>query len=1012
MNLKEYKKKRALYSRFAEVVKDILEAAIAADPGYHLQQIQTRAKTPESLEKRLTESDQVEASNIEELRNDLAGSRVIFYYNDDVTRFLSSGVIPNNFKILSSKVFHPGDATDANSLYTANHFVVQLDDNRAALPEYAPYAGLKCEIQIQTTLNHAWSATTHDIIYKRAVDGFGSNIMESIESRLAKVMQEYLKPAGYEFQKIQRDHARLLEGKAIYDLNIKDEIVRSANNNERYEVFQRFEANALPLYDREYLEAELDSIYDIIESAIEAAQGVPPQKIETPYGEIEGKTASDILEIAIKAIEYLWPLDASRAFATITTLYLRTSNIKDKERLEKAAASLAGYNLNALQQVGYFVQDVILDHLEKLSPEELDNARRIAINVASQILEPSAESTTSAYRTFTINQAALSGDENLAKVRARAIKLLVSLYKNEYSEEEKKSIISALNNAAKTPHLQYSDKLLSLIYDNTTEVINFFMTLISSGDYEVLESVEEDVSWHYKRANISAENHSAEAFESAQNLRKIATNFRDQLNKDSSYVIYKTLVGYESVFPESWDNEDWGYEKEKPYREQKAIEYVASIKENTQDFWTSMILRCAQTESIDMATFPYFGFFLTELAKTKPDFALGLVDLKNPKLEKFFSSILDGLFKHDREKAIALIRRWLAETKYLGPSIYVFMWNDLPDLSLLEELLQKAIEQENLKALSSLIAVVVRNFKVERKELIQAIILPAIKTFTAHKNPHWIHDVWFMPEMDAAMQLLDANGADIILKNLLLLSKIDFYSERILEKIAKQFPEKVLEFFGSRLVIEREEEHEERYEPIPYNLLDLQKVLGDHPELVLKATLSWDVGDGLFQYRGGRFIKAIFPTVTPELELALANVVNVGNEKEIRAVMAVLSNYKGETPIQNIARSAVKVLPEGSKILNQIWAALLATGVVHGEWGFVEAYKNKYAELESWLEDTDPKVQAFGRKLLDSLQQQINAEIRRTEESVALGKLDYPEEPESSQTDESELANNPDESHS
>ena len=66
---------------------------------YHLQQIQCRAKTIESLEARLSEHGRIDAQNIEEIRNDLAGCRIIFYYNDDVNAFLSSGLVRDNFQV-------------------------------------------------------------------------------------------------------------------------------------------------------------------------------------------------------------------------------------------------------------------------------------------------------------------------------------------------------------------------------------------------------------------------------------------------------------------------------------------------------------------------------------------------------------------------------------------------------------------------------------------------------------------------------------------------------------------------------------------------------------------------------------------------------------------------------------------------------------------------------------------------------------------------------------------------
>jgi ppGpp synthetase/RelA/SpoT-type nucleotidyltranferase len=235
MNLQEYQQKRELYGQFAETVRKILSAAIEGSSyKYHLQQIQCRAKTVESLEARLSEQGRKDAQNIEEIRNDLAGCRIIFYYNDDVNAFLSSGLVRDNFKVHweKSKVHSLRDeAVSANDYYTANHFIVELDDVRASLSEYALFKGMKCEIQIHTVLNHAWAETVHDITYKKPeTSGFGSRVLEDIDKRLQIIMKDYLRPAGYEFQKVQHDYRRFLEGKVLFDRNMKQEIIACQDN--------------------------------------------------------------------------------------------------------------------------------------------------------------------------------------------------------------------------------------------------------------------------------------------------------------------------------------------------------------------------------------------------------------------------------------------------------------------------------------------------------------------------------------------------------------------------------------------------------------------------------------------------------------------------------------------------------------------------------------------------------------------------------------------------------------
>jgi ppGpp synthetase/RelA/SpoT-type nucleotidyltranferase len=151
----------------------------------------------------------------------LAGCRLIFYTNSDVSGFLQTGIIQDNFDVDwdRTKIHYPVPGrSDPDNLFISNNYVVKLKADRASLPEYARFADLACEVQIQTTLNHAWSEMEHDILYKKPnLEGFGGKRFEAIKQRLQTIMKEHLLPAGYEFQKALDDYERLMSGKEIMD---------------------------------------------------------------------------------------------------------------------------------------------------------------------------------------------------------------------------------------------------------------------------------------------------------------------------------------------------------------------------------------------------------------------------------------------------------------------------------------------------------------------------------------------------------------------------------------------------------------------------------------------------------------------------------------------------------------------------------------------------------------------------------------------------------------------------
>ena len=222
MNLQQYKEgKQAEYAAFAEAVARILKMAILVyDENIHLPPIQHRAKEAGSLEKKIAnrnadpdKTKTVDLENLEGGIKDLAGVRVVFYTNGDVNRFRQSRIIWENFDVdqESTKDHHPDpkDGEKANQFRSVN-FVVRLKDSRIALSEYARFKGMRCEIQIQTILNHAWSETAHDIIYKGLIlPGYGNRLRERLQQQLNHIMLKYLLPAGNEFQLVWDAHQRL-----------------------------------------------------------------------------------------------------------------------------------------------------------------------------------------------------------------------------------------------------------------------------------------------------------------------------------------------------------------------------------------------------------------------------------------------------------------------------------------------------------------------------------------------------------------------------------------------------------------------------------------------------------------------------------------------------------------------------------------------------------------------------------------------------------------------------------
>jgi len=87
--------------------------------------------------------------------------------------------------------------------YQSVHYIVALNEQRLALPEYGLHRDLVAEIQVRTILQHAWAEIEHDIQYK------------SVETIPASVRRRFMSLAGMleiadrEFQAVQDEDQRL-----------------------------------------------------------------------------------------------------------------------------------------------------------------------------------------------------------------------------------------------------------------------------------------------------------------------------------------------------------------------------------------------------------------------------------------------------------------------------------------------------------------------------------------------------------------------------------------------------------------------------------------------------------------------------------------------------------------------------------------------------------------------------------------------------------------------------------
>ncbi|HKN86627.1 MAG TPA: RelA/SpoT domain-containing protein, partial [Nitrospiraceae bacterium] len=333
------------------------------------------------------EDGKIDTQMLERDRRDLAGVRLIFYTNNDVNRFVNFPLIHENFEIEqnSTKIHHP-NLENEGARYRAIHYTLRLREDRLCLPEYTQFAGLRCEIQIQTILEHAWAETSHDILYKNTLgDGYGREAMKGIERRFARIMDKHLIPAGYEFQKAQQDYERLLQGKELFDKDIAKLLDNAQNNNERYEILSGLKDYAIPYYDD--LPAAYEGLKGPLLRAVRAARATEPVTIKTTFGDMEGFKTDAVTTLVVEIVENLRYADVVGTLQLLIDIWRDEPKGDIRQQIVNIVKRLSEYNINAYNQVGPMLQMALVDYLGEMSEAEVEKIRPIALSVWAEAIQ-------------------------------------------------------------------------------------------------------------------------------------------------------------------------------------------------------------------------------------------------------------------------------------------------------------------------------------------------------------------------------------------------------------------------------------------------------------------------------------------------------------------------------------------------------------------------------------------------------------------------------------------------
>lgn len=673
----------------------------------------------------------------------------------------------------------------------------------------------------------------------------------------------------------------------------------------------------------------------------------------------------------------------------------RSKDSDTRNKAERALQSLATFDLNLFYgnpPLGARPQQEIVDYFARMEDGPLLANSGIALAMLRQVLSPAIEGHTWEYNAVNIRRGGVPAEGGVSEMRDAAIALLKRMFLLSEDVPHRKRVLQTFGSATRRERPSGDARTYEMYERNAIEVLNFLRDQVATQELQVVQSIEHDAYWNFYHA-------------ASQRIAAAALEIRDAITQLGEYTIYKDLIGFEGIHGvwEELKSSQADWENGDKARRAAAERYLQEITPETYQEWRARILEFAKTRSDDLAMFPIFYDFLRSLARRMPAMALDLLQNDEGRMQPFEIALLRGLWESDRAAdALTLVKGWMINRSKLSAIAKSLNVDEHPRFGLLAEIMDEAAKAEDTEGTAAIVesmGVAARQFSLGHTEA-KDIFQKGMRMVTARNDPRWVNVVWFSRDISKLVEAMNANERAEVLASIVSVRKIGYETEEVLAAIGESDPKSVLDFMMTRVRAERQHEDDPsltdgddaRFEAIPYNLHRIDKLLSALPGELLRAVRAEFTSDdaSMFPYYGGaRLIKAVFPDFNADLQAELLSFSKTGHPTDIDFVIGVVRTYAGDRPVLDICKEIIKVVPERSSAWGEVAAAIESTGVVRGEFGMLEAYQAKRAEIAAWKNDESPRVQAFAVWLIDSLDQMIVSERQRAEVDIELRKHRY-----------------------
>ncbi len=912
-----------LYFQYLNLIENKIKLLLQEN-NINFQALQCRVKSFDSLKEKLNNSG-IYKSIKEDVKNvgDIAGVRIIFYERESIDALKQ--VINSCFEIVEWKHnIKTDDSENKNIKYLAEHYILKLKDERLI-----KFKGFKFELQLVTLLFHAGNELGHSFFYKNEekLKKINPIIYDEMQYEYHSAWKDLLSVES-KFNIIRKKVKEMMIGNNLINKIISKQYVediKSACTYQKFGFIIEDLKSAAPFLNENgiYIIKENKLLEVLLEKLYQLRTLCSAKTNENDILDNFNYVFSETLEF-LKIYLYVYIEKIPEIISKLNGIVALDNALSDRYKtFLKTILEKDKYNKI------FSIHNAVYEWIGNLNDNEINQYLKEVLVFCEELLNLEISGAElSSPKIVTFRRSILNPSDEFLKKRKKILELLLCLMVKLKPEKE---IINVILSSVHNPYNNTSTRIKSILNNETTQIFNFILK-----NYEKINlfyKFQITSEWYFLLKN------------SRNNQVK---KFKEKAKKD----IYLNL--YNDVF--SWcTRETLDLDVDRKRRRYRLNNYAKKINKIDLNFIVILYegyinYRYNSVES------SYYIDLMYQIGKDHLDLGKKINYRIYKKYNVFCPYLTFGILSNENQKSYSKkIKLKTKENKEIQKSIleciYINKYDD--NYNIFKYIINlDSIDIE----IKSLIAKIILKDKLQDKIYIN-ILFNIIKE--ANEINHYIN-FSIIPKMEEPIKdILNENIIAELLYNLNLSDYINSMNSYILKIVFEKEPDIIRKFFEIRLLSNNNLKHRD-----DYYYIKRAKNLNDE----FNNNLNWIIkliNKNKFNiYPISEVSKLLLGKYNKKIEQLLLKKIN---KKKISinqciTIIWLLKMFDDWFNVSIVAKEIIRKYGDNEEVKNEIECLLFNTGVVSGEYGLADSFKEKANLMKEWEKDKNKKVKEFARE--------------------------------------------------